>query len=174
MFSKINQNSQKNTCAGVSFNKVAGWSATTLTKKTSSLVFPCKLYKIFKNTYFVEHLRTAASVSHLATSDYVKHSKFRIWFSERLFICILASTSVWNVSLKIISQPFISYLYLSVFFNLLVSLLYHFFITIFSLKLFLKNMIKTHCELSWRVYKIQSMIMSTLCFIFQNRSLYKI
>ena len=24
-------------------------------------MFPCKIYEIFKNTYFVEHLRTAAS-----------------------------------------------------------------------------------------------------------------
>ena len=145
MFLKNNINSQKNTWAGVSFNKVAGWRATTLLKKTSSLVFSCELYKIFMNIYFVEHLRAAASVSDLATSAYAKHSKFRIWFSKKLFKCVLTSTSIWNVSLKIILYLFISYLYVSVFFNLLLSLLYYLFITIFSLKLFLKKIIKVNC-----------------------------
>ena len=67
MFLKINENSQKNTCAGVSFNKVAAFQPATLLKETP------ELYKIFKNIYFVEHVRTPASVSHLATSAYAKH-----------------------------------------------------------------------------------------------------
>ena len=42
LFLKVLQNSQKNTCVGVSFNKVAD--------------------EIFQNTFFIEHLRATASV----------------------------------------------------------------------------------------------------------------
>ena len=44
------------------FNKVASLGPATLLKKTPTYVFSCKYYEIFKNTYFEEHLRTAASV----------------------------------------------------------------------------------------------------------------
>ena len=39
------------------------WSLrpTTLLKETLALVFFCKFSKIFKNTYFVEHLRATAT-----------------------------------------------------------------------------------------------------------------
>ena len=32
-------------------------------KETLALVFSCEFYKIFKSTFFTEHLRTTASVS---------------------------------------------------------------------------------------------------------------
>ena len=91
VFLKFNQNLQKKNIVEVSFNKVTDWWTTTLLKKTSSMVLSYELYKIFKNTYFVEHLQTATSVSHIATCAYAKPSKIRIWFSEKLFKCILAS-----------------------------------------------------------------------------------
>ena len=47
LFLKISQNSQKNSCATVSF----------LTKVQ---VFPCEFCKIFKNTFSTEHLRAIA------------------------------------------------------------------------------------------------------------------
>ena len=142
MLLKINQNSQKNTCAGVSFNNVAGWRATTLLKKEFVIGVFLWLYKIFRKPYFVEHLRTTASVSHLATSTHAKYSEFdflkNCWNASWLHV-------IWNVSLKIILYLFISYLYISAVYNLLVSFLYYFFITIFSLKLFLKKLIKANC-----------------------------
>ena len=55
---KISENSQEKTCAGVSYS-----SPATLSKKeTPAQVFSCKFWDIVKNTYFAEHLRTAASV----------------------------------------------------------------------------------------------------------------
>ena len=147
----------KHVCQSLFFNKVAGLRHATLLKKKlwhrSCSVNFAKLLRtpFLQNTsgrlllYFVEHLRTAATVSHPATSAYAKHSKFRIWFYEKLFKCILASTSVCNFSLKIFTKISIHLLPLRrVFLNLLVSLLYYFLITIFSLKLFLKKIIKAN------------------------------
>ena len=51
MFIKISQSLQKNTSVGVSFNKVAGL------KETPTQVFSYEICKIFKNTFFTEHLR---------------------------------------------------------------------------------------------------------------------
>ena len=46
---KMSQNSQENTCAGVSYNKVAGLMAD---------LFSCEFCGIFQNIYFVEYFRT--------------------------------------------------------------------------------------------------------------------
>ena len=53
MFMKILQNSQEKTFTGV-----ITWF---FFKVTQAQVFPCEFSEISKNTYFVEHLRTAAS-----------------------------------------------------------------------------------------------------------------
>ena len=46
------------------FNKVAGHNGLQLyEKETPTQVLCCEYCEIFKNTYFEEHLRTAASVS---------------------------------------------------------------------------------------------------------------
>ena len=43
------------------FNKAAGIRSSTLLKKeTLARVFSCEFYEIFKNTFFIEHLRTTA------------------------------------------------------------------------------------------------------------------
>ena len=52
------QNSQDNIYARVSFNKVAGLGSE---KQTLTQVFSYEVYKIAKNTFFTEHLRTTAS-----------------------------------------------------------------------------------------------------------------
>ena len=52
MFLKVSQNSkEKHLCWNLFFQKVAGWR-----------LFSCELWEIYKIIYFVEHLRTAASV----------------------------------------------------------------------------------------------------------------
>ena len=53
------QNEQENTCAGVSFVKFQTSRHATFLKHDSSKEFR----KVFKNTYFVEYLQTAASES---------------------------------------------------------------------------------------------------------------
>ena len=56
-------------CRSFFFNKVAGlWTAILLKNETPAQVFSCKFCEIFKKTYFVEHLRTIASV--------IKNTKF--------------------------------------------------------------------------------------------------
>ena len=63
LFLKISQNSQKNTCARVSFLIKLQASELQLYKKEAlALVFSWEFFEIFKNTFFTEHLRTAASV----------------------------------------------------------------------------------------------------------------
>ena len=57
----ILQNSQENTCVGVSFLKIPGLRAATLLKRGSSTgLFQGILQKILR-PYFVEHLQTGAS-----------------------------------------------------------------------------------------------------------------
>ena len=52
-----------NTCARVSFNKVAGAVCNFIKKEAVAQVFPCEFSKIFKNTIFYRTLPVAASDS---------------------------------------------------------------------------------------------------------------
>ena len=66
LFLKMSQNSQKkHLCQSLFFNKVARWGlgrrSVTLFKNTLVSVFSCEFCDIFKNTFFIEHVRTAAS-----------------------------------------------------------------------------------------------------------------
>ena len=65
IFLELSQNSQENTCAWVSlfFNKVAGFTAATLLKKSEALaqVFSCEFWESFKNAFLTKHLRTTDS-----------------------------------------------------------------------------------------------------------------
>ena len=51
----------KNLCWSLFFNKVTSLSLQVYRKQISVHVFSCKFCEIFKDAYFVEHLRTAAS-----------------------------------------------------------------------------------------------------------------
>ena len=53
LFLKISQNSQENTCASVSFNKVVGLKPANFIKKEETLaqVFTCEFREIFKNNF---------------------------------------------------------------------------------------------------------------------------
>ena len=58
----ISQNSLENTCDRVSFfNKVEG--VVCIKKETLTQVFFCQFCEMFKNNYFVKHVRTTAFVS---------------------------------------------------------------------------------------------------------------
>ena len=57
-FLKISQHLQENTCARVSFNKVAGVMPLTLLKKRlCHRCFPVKFAKFLRTSFIVEHLR---------------------------------------------------------------------------------------------------------------------
>ena len=56
MFLKISQNSQKNTCVGVLFDKLQVFRVETPTQ-----VLSCVICEIFKNICFEEHLWTTTS-----------------------------------------------------------------------------------------------------------------
>ena len=60
MFVEIWQNSQENTCARASF-LIKLQAYNFIKKETLTQVFSCEFCKIFKNTYFTEHLWTTAS-----------------------------------------------------------------------------------------------------------------
>ena len=57
---KISQNSQQNTCARVIFKK-SHRAGNFITRKIQHRCFPVNFAKIFQNSYFEKHLRTAAS-----------------------------------------------------------------------------------------------------------------
>ena len=66
---KVSQNSQENFFAGVVFNKVAGLDVLNfIEKRLQHECFPVNFTKIFKITYFAEHLQTAASTNMLLKS----------------------------------------------------------------------------------------------------------
>ena len=54
VFLKISQTSQENTCVGVFFYEV-------FKKETPTRLLSCEVCETFKNTYFEENLRRAAS-----------------------------------------------------------------------------------------------------------------
>ena len=62
-FLEISQNSQKNTCARVSFLiKLQAETCNFIKKESLAQVFFCELCEISKNTFFTEHLHATASV----------------------------------------------------------------------------------------------------------------
>ena len=68
LFLKISQNSQeKNLCQSLFFNKVAGLGLATLLKKRLAQMFSFEFRKIFKKTFFIEHLWMTASVINYLT-----------------------------------------------------------------------------------------------------------
>ena len=73
-FLKILQNSKENTCLGVSF-----------LKKRLQQVISCEIWKIFKNTYFEEHLRTTASVNYSCLESYLKICLISLKMEETTF-----------------------------------------------------------------------------------------
>ena len=50
----------KHLCFGVFFNILQAWRPATLLKETPTQVLSCEYCKLFKSTYFEEHLRTGA------------------------------------------------------------------------------------------------------------------
>ena len=92
MFLKILKNSKENVCVGVSF--LIKFNCSFIKEETLTQVFFSEFCEIFKNTYFLEHLGTAAS-------DY-KHKKQKqknlkickiyklpISFKSSTFVCVL-------------------------------------------------------------------------------------
>ena len=59
MFLKISLNSQENICARVNF--LIKLQDNFIKKETLAQVFSCEYCKIFKSTFFIEHLRGTAS-----------------------------------------------------------------------------------------------------------------
>ena len=62
VFLKISENSQKNTCASLFFNKVADLRPATLLKLTLTQVFSCEFCEILRTTFFHRTPLVAASV----------------------------------------------------------------------------------------------------------------
>ena len=63
VFLEILENSQENTCARVSFLiKLQASACNFIKKETLAQLFCCEFCKIYKDTFFTEHLRTTASV----------------------------------------------------------------------------------------------------------------
>ena len=64
VFLEISQNSQEITCARVSFLiKLRARACNFFKKETLPQVFSCEFREIFKNTFFIEHVWTTASIS---------------------------------------------------------------------------------------------------------------
>ena len=61
VFFKISQISQEKTCIGVFLMKLQTWDRQLCQKETPTEVFSYEIWEFFKNTYFEEHPRTAAS-----------------------------------------------------------------------------------------------------------------
>ena len=74
----------KHLCRSLFFNKVAGGADNIILKETPAQVFCCEFSENFKNTYFVEHLRTAAPI-HKSQSEWGRFEKW-LWFRLELWL----------------------------------------------------------------------------------------
>ena len=80
LFLKISQYSEENTYVGISFSiKMQAFRPAALLKRDSNTWVFLRILRIFKNTYFEEHLWTAASESFPWTFSYMnkQHRKRR-------------------------------------------------------------------------------------------------
>ena len=76
VFLKISQNSQENTCARVSFLiKLQASPCNFIKKEILAQVSSCEICEIFKNSFFIEHLRWQ-----FLQLECLK-MKIRLWFS---------------------------------------------------------------------------------------------
>ena len=91
----------------ITFNKVAGLEDCNFITKRLQQVFSSEYCEIFKNTYFEEHLRTAASVlliiklvvsiGHLQTFSFNKKHNME-WFLLRRFVDMIRAYSLLIIS----------------------------------------------------------------------------
>ena len=80
LFLKLSHYSLENTCVGISFlMKMQAFRPAALLKRDSNTGVFCEHWESFKNTYFEEHLQTAASDSFTWTFSYMNkwHRKWR-------------------------------------------------------------------------------------------------
>ena len=77
VFLEISQNSQENTCARDSFLIKL---QTLLKKESLAQVFSCEFWKISKNNFFTEHIRTTAAKNSLKNDRFDKSSMNNILY----------------------------------------------------------------------------------------------
>ena len=65
----------KHLCQSLVFNKVADSACNFIKKETLVQVFSCEFCKIFKNTFYTEHLWTTASALLKLLTDYLAKRK---------------------------------------------------------------------------------------------------
>ena len=88
----------KKLCQSPFFNKVAGLRPVTLLKKRLWQMFSCEFREIFRNTFFIEHLRWL-----LLNKTYKKMSVWSPWnyfFSSSFDFFIYISDSLYTVSIQ--------------------------------------------------------------------------
>ena len=88
----------KQLCQSLLFNKVAGLRLVTLLKKRLWQMFSCEFREIFRNTFFIEHLRWL-----LLNKTYKKMSVWSPWnyfFSSSFDFFIYISDSLYTVSIQ--------------------------------------------------------------------------
>ena len=78
----------KDLCQSLFFNKVVGLRLASLLKKTLAQVFSYEFFKIFKNTFFTEHLWTTASV-------YIKRKKVK-WVQQSTSVVTFHISSIFS------------------------------------------------------------------------------
>ena len=88
----------KKLCQSPFFNKVAGLRPVTLLKKRLWQMFSCEFREIFRNTFFIEHLRWL-----LLNKTYKKMSVWSPWnyfFSSSFDFFIYISDWLYTVSIQ--------------------------------------------------------------------------
>ena len=88
----------KQLCQSLLFNKVAGLRPVTLLKKRLWQMFSCEFREVFRNTFFIEHLRWL-----LLNKTYKKMSVWSPWnyfFSSSFDFFIYISDSLYTVSIQ--------------------------------------------------------------------------
>ena len=93
------QFSAKNLCWSLLLIKLQFWGPAILLKKTSTQVRSCKIYNIFKNNYFEEHLWTSASKHYLKGDSNTGALLWILWIIQEHLLSRGSSNGLpWNTS----------------------------------------------------------------------------
>ena len=85
LFLNILQNSEENTCARVSFYEKL--QVDYCRKEVAAHVFSYKIYEIFKNIFFKEHLRTTGSGYEVFSRNFLHIFQKHLELFEKDFFC---------------------------------------------------------------------------------------
>ena len=101
---EVEKFAEKNLCRNCFINKVAGAACNFIKKEAPAQMFSYELCKILNNTYFEEHLRTAASTFSFSSAQTAIWSASFLWtiyFSKNIWQSIIWKSAFYVLPVKV-------------------------------------------------------------------------